>query len=132
MERHPFLVRAFKGSNPFIPEDKIEYIAQQVEHRTFNPQVLGSNPNILKGLTSIFRVAYLSIKKRQRGYKNYLAKDRILCSKLILSFYVLHYCTTQSTISYVTNQSKLGFIKKNIVKKKEKAKTNEISFDIGL
>ena len=22
MERHPFLVRAFKGSNPFIPESR--------------------------------------------------------------------------------------------------------------
>ncbi len=65
MERHPFLVRAFKGSNPFIPEDKIEYIAQQVEHRTFNPQVLGSNPNILKGLTLIFRVACSKMEKYQ-------------------------------------------------------------------
>ncbi len=42
MARLPFLVRAFKGSNPFVPF--LVSIAQLVEHQVVVLRVMGSNP----------------------------------------------------------------------------------------
>ena len=42
MARLPFLVRAFKGSNPFVPF--LMSIAQLVEHQVVVLRVMGSNP----------------------------------------------------------------------------------------
>ena len=46
--RPSFLVRVFKGSNPFIP--KFEVISSMVERLAYNEDVRGSNPLLLKNV----------------------------------------------------------------------------------
>ena len=80
MARLPFLVRAFKGSNPFVPF--LVSIAQLVEHQVVVLRVMGSNPLVHP---------YFFQEIAQLGSVSVLGTECQGFKSLFLVFYTIHF-----------------------------------------